>query len=74
MGQTFQARGAQTQERRGQGLSSETLGSKKASTLKGKNITGNYIQYPVLNRNGKEYEECMCVCVCLCISHSVMSL
>ena len=28
--------------------------------------TGNYIQYPVINHNGKEYEkECVCVCVCI---------
>ena len=26
--------------------------------------TGNYIQYPVINHNGKEYEkECMCICI-----------
>ena len=26
----------------------------------------NYIQYPVINSNGKEYEkEYMCVCVCV---------
>ena len=26
--------------------------------------TGNYIQYPVINHSGKEYEkECVCVCV-----------
>ena len=40
--------------------------------------TGNYIQYAVINHNGKEYEkECvyiyiyiyiyMCVCVCVCV-------
>ena len=32
--------------------------------------TGNYIQYPVINCNGKKYEEeciCMCVCVCVCV-------
>ena len=32
--------------------------------------TENYIQYPVINHNGKEYEKecvCMCVCVCVCI-------
>ena len=29
--------------------------------------TGNYIQYPVINHNGKEYAECVCVCVCVCI-------
>ena len=30
--------------------------------------TGNYIQYPVINRNGKEHEkECVCVCVCVYI-------
>ena len=28
--------------------------------------TGNYIQYPVIKHNGKEYEkECVCVCVCV---------
>ena len=28
--------------------------------------TGNYIQYPVINHNGKKYEkECVCVCVCI---------
>ena len=30
----------------------------------------NYIQYPVINYNGKEYEnEYMCVCVCVYLSH-----
>ena len=30
--------------------------------------TGNYIQYPVINHNGREYEkECVCVCVCVCV-------
>ena len=30
----------------------------------------NYIQYPVINYNGKEYEKeyiCLCVCVCVCV-------
>ena len=28
--------------------------------------TGDYIQYPVINHNGKEYKkECVCVCVCI---------
>ena len=35
-------------------------------------ITGNYIQCPVINRNGKESEKesiyiYMCVCVCVCV-------
>ena len=25
--------------------------------------TGNYIQYPVINHNGKEYKKRMCVCM-----------
>ena len=25
--------------------------------------TGNYIQYPVINRNGKEYKKRMSICV-----------
>ena len=30
--------------------------------------TGNYIQYPVINLNGKAHEkECVCVCVCVCV-------
>ena len=30
--------------------------------------TGNCIQYPLINHNGKEYkEECVCVCVCVCV-------
>ena len=32
--------------------------------------TGNYIQYPMINHNGKEYiKQCiyMCVCVCACV-------
>ena len=29
--------------------------------------TGNYIQYPIINRNGKEYEKA-CVCVFVCVS------
>ena len=29
----------------------------------------DYIQYLVINYNGKEYEkECVCVCVCVCIN------
>ena len=28
--------------------------------------SGKYIQYPLLNHNGREYEtECVCVCVCI---------
>ena len=27
--------------------------------------TGNYIQYPVTNYNGKEYQKTVCVCVCV---------
>ena len=30
--------------------------------------TGNYIQHPVINHHGEEYEkECVCVCVCVCV-------
>ena len=34
--------------------------------------TGNSIQYPVINRDGKAYEKeymsvCVCVCVCVCV-------
>ena len=29
--------------------------------------TGNYIQYLVINHNGKEYAEYVCVCVCVCV-------
>ena len=30
--------------------------------------TGNYVQYLVINHNGKEYEkECVCVCLCVCV-------
>ena len=25
--------------------------------------TGNYIQYPVINRDGKEYEQNVCMCL-----------
>ena len=37
---------------------------------------GNYIQYPVINHNGKEYEKdyiyiYMCVCVCVCVTESL---
>ena len=35
--------------------------------------TGNYIQYPVVNHNGKEYEKnglYMCVCACVCVYES----
>ena len=28
----------------------------------------NYIQYPVINHNGKEYEKtCVCMCACVCV-------
>ena len=31
----------------------------------------NYIQYPLINHNGKEYEKgCVCVCVCVCVTES----
>ena len=30
--------------------------------------TGNYIQHPVINHNGKEYKkECVCVCIYMCV-------
>ena len=31
--------------------------------------TGNYIQYPMRNHNGKEYfkKKYVCVCVCVCV-------
>ena len=32
--------------------------------------TGNYIQYLMINHNGKEYT-CAYVCVCVCVSCSV---
>ena len=31
---------------------------------------GNYIQYPVINHNGKECM-CVCVCVCECVSYNL---
>ena len=32
--------------------------------------TGNYIQYPVTNHNGKEHEkEYIYMCVCVCVYH-----
>ena len=36
---------------------------------------GNYIQYPVINHNGKDFEKEMCVYVymCMCVSCSVVS-
>ena len=34
--------------------------------------TGNRIQYPVTNHNGKEYI-CVCVCVCTHITESLCS-
>ena len=34
--------------------------------------TGNYIQYPVMNHNGKEYEkECVYIYVYICITESL---
>ena len=34
--------------------------------------TENYIQYPVINHNGKEYEkECIHIRVCVCITESL---
>ena len=32
--------------------------------------TGNYIQYPVINHNGKEYEK-ECVYIYICITESL---
>ena len=29
--------------------------------------TENYIQYPMINHNGKEHIKRMCVCVCVCV-------
>ena len=29
--------------------------------------TGNHIQFPTINQNGKEYKRRMCVCVCVCV-------
>ena len=30
--------------------------------------TGNYIQYPAINHNGKEYEkECIYIYICVCV-------
>ena len=35
--------------------------------------TGNYIQYPVINHNGKEYKrECMHVCIYVSLNHFVI--
>ena len=34
----------------------------------------NYIQYPIINHNGKEHENeymCVCVCVCVCVTESL---
>ena len=36
--------------------------------------TGNYIQHPIMNCDGKEYEQiyvCVCVCVCVYITESL---
>ena len=33
--------------------------------------TGNYIQYPVINHNGKEYEICMCIPETLCCTAEI---
>ena len=30
--------------------------------------TGNYIQFPVINHNGKNMKMNVCVCVCVCVS------
>ena len=40
--------------------------------------TGNYIHYPVINHNGKEYEkECICITESLCcteeIKHNILN-
>ena len=32
--------------------------------------TENYIQYPMINHNGKEYKT-QCTCVCVCITESL---
>ena len=34
---------------------------------------GNYIQYPVINHNGKEYIYIVCVCVCVCVCTTVIN-
>ena len=34
--------------------------------------TGNYIQYPEINHNGKEYEKtCIYIYVCVCVTESL---
>lgn len=35
--------------------------------------SGNCIQYPMINHNGKEYEkECVYICICIKLSHFVI--
>ena len=39
--------------------------------------TGNYVQYPAINHNEKEYEKegvCLCVCVCVCVYNCITLL
>ena len=38
--------------------------------------TGNYIQYPVINHNGKEYEKNVCICIAesLCCAAKINTL
>ena len=33
--------------------------------------TENYIQYPVINYNGKNMKKNVCVCVCVCVTESL---
>ena len=36
--------------------------------------TGNYIQSPGINLNGKEYKKCMCVTVSLCCTAEISTI
>ena len=33
--------------------------------------TGNYIQYPVIDGNGKDYKKSVYMCVCVCVTESL---
>ena len=58
------AKGERARDREGSGVWGKPLYIEWISNKVLLYSTGNYIQYPVINHNGKEYaKECICTCV-----------